>query len=74
MWWNGVSKTLSSSYGSFACSALASIGSRPSSSQYGDGQLARLLVWDNAISTPNREWLEDYLGSPSTGYNITITH
>jgi hypothetical protein len=74
MWWNGVSKTLSSSYGSFTCPALQAIGSRNNSGQYGDGQLARVLVWDNSISTPNRQWLEDYLGSPSTGYDITITH
>lgn len=52
---------------------IYSIGANtvPASSDFLDGDIAEVIIYSDALSTGNRQSVEDYLG---TKYGITITH
>lgn len=68
MWRDGISK------GTGTVSATlnySTIGTRSVDAQRSTGDIAELIVYNSALSTGDRQTVEDYLG---TKYGITITH
>ena len=68
---NGTGEVSMSSSGSFAITKYGISAKTDGSSLAGALQLAEILVYNTALSTGDREAVEDYLG---TKYGITITH